>query len=790
MSEKQTSTTAEIQQMQARARSGKFVELSRRIKNMRQELDRTVEWLTAKAKEEPQPKAAAPKTEPKQESKRDVKPTEKSAVKPQTANIRTRQFDATDRRSFDNSRGRAGFSGTRSVGAGARPAVGAGRPSTARPFGKSASAPVIDPAPIKKNTARKKDNAKSYDDKKVMNKKALLMRGFVEDGSYDEDRSVTVRHNKNKKEQEVHVAPSIDHAVITKENITVKELAEKIGKPVVEIMGKFLILGMMVNINSTIDFSSAELIAGELGVTLEQKLDKTFEEQLVDLHEDVDDEKDLITRPPVVTVMGHVDHGKTSLLDSIRKTDVTRGEAGGITQHIGAYTIKAAGEKITFIDTPGHAAFSAMRARGAQVTDVAILVVAADDGVMPQTIEAIKHIKDAKVPMIVAINKIDKPEANIDRIKSELLEHDVVSSEWGGDAIMVPISAKTGEGIDKLLEMVLFVAEYQNLRANPKRSARGTVIEALLDKGKGSVATVLVQNGTLKKGDNIIAGTATGKVRAMMDDKGKEVKQAGPSIAVEILGLSSVPNAGDSFYVVDEKMSKKVAAERKNTEKLSKIKAADLSVDALMERMHETEFKHYNVIVKGDVQGSVEALKATLSELANEEVKVKCIHGGVGAVNENDVSMAQAADALIVAFNVKTDFKAKVIAEKYKVEIKNSRVIYDVVDYVTKKINSMLTPKYKEVTVGHAEVRMVFKASKIGSIAGSYVLDGKVLRNGKARLLRKGKEIYNGSIGSLQREKNDAKEVASGYECGIVLANHNDIQEGDIIEIYVLERIN
>lgn len=806
MSEKQTTnnTTAQIQKMQMQYRAGKFLELSKRVKNMRADLERVIESLNQKAKQTQQPPVAVAAAKPAPTAEKPVqtaRPQQTAAAPkgPTQQQVRTRQFDQNDRRQFgprgERMQGNSGnFAprGPRPNGPqgqnGQRPAWNK-TPSSRPAFGGPRPQPQVELTAPKKSTARKKDNARVYDDKKSLNKKAQVMRGYVSE-NYDEDRNVTVRRNKSHKEVETHVAPAIDHAIITKENITVKELAEKIGKPVVEIMSKFMLLGMMVNINSNIDFASAELIANELGVTLEQKLDKSFEEKMVDMFDEQDDEKDLVTRPPVVTVMGHVDHGKTSLLDKIRQTDVTLGEAGGITQHIGAYTISVNDKKITFIDTPGHAAFSAMRARGAQVTDIAILVVAADDGIMPQTIEAIKHIKDAKVPMIVAINKIDKPEANIEKVKSALLEYDVVSSEWGGDAIMVPISAKTGQGIDELLEMILFVAEYQNLRANPNRTAKGTVIEAMVDKGKGPVTTVLVQNGTLKRGDNIVAGTAVGKIRAMLGDNGKQVKSAGPSYAVEILGLSSVPNAGDAFYVVDEKMSKKVAAERKNIEKLSKIKAADLSVEALMDRMHETEFKHYNVIVKGDVQGSVEALQASLAEISNEEVKVKCIHGGVGAVNENDVSLAQASNALIIAFNVKTDFKAKVIAEKYKVEIKNSKIIYDVLEYVTKKINAMLTPKYKEVVIGHAEIRMVFKASKIGSIAGSYVLDGKVSRNAKARLMRDGKQIYDGSIGSLQREKNDAKDVAAGYECGIVLSGYNDIKEGDIIEAYILERIN
>lgn len=645
-----------------------------------------------------------------------------------------------------------------------------------------------------KTSQAKKKSEHSYEEKKSLNRKALVMRGFVADESLENEDGVIMGSRKLKgkkaKQQETIVAPAIDHAVITTDNLTVKLLAEKIGKPVVEIIKKFMILGNMVNINSQIDFDSAELIASEFGVTLEQKLEKTAEEQLIDIKNVNDDEKDLIKRPPVVTVLGHVDHGKTSLLDYIRETNVIDGEAGGITQHIGAYTIEKNGELITFIDTPGHAAFTAMRARGAELTDIAILVVAADDGVMPQTVEAIKEIKSVKAPMIVAINKIDKPEANVDRIKQQLTEYDVVPEEWGGDAIIIPISAKTGQNIDKLLEMILFVAEYQNLRANPKRRALGSVIEAKLDKGKGTVATILVQNGTLNVGDVIICGTSSGKVRAMLNEKGKNVKSAGPSFAVSVLGLSSVPNAGDEMYAVDEKMSKKVLSERMVKEKTDKIKAADNSVDALMSRFKETEYKSYNVIIKADVQGSLEALTQTLSEIMNEEVKVRCIHGGVGAINENDVMMAQASNAVIVGFNTKPDFKAKVLADKYKVNILFNKIIYEVVDFVTKQIDSMKTPKYKENITGKAEIRAVFKASKVGAIAGCYILDGKLARGQQVRVYRKKDVIFDGNIATIQREKDDVKDISAGFECGIVLKDFSQIQVGDIIEGITLERIN
>jgi len=652
---------------------------------------------------------------------------------------------------------------------------------------------LIKPNSATNHAQSKKKSFDKSDDRKSMNKKALVMRGYVEDNTlYDDGERMgsKKRGGKKQKETAVVVAPKIDHAVITSENLTVKMLSEKIGRPVAEIMGKFLLLGMMVNINSNIDFDSAELIASELGVTLEKKVEKSYEEQLADIHNvESDDEKSLVKRPPVVTVMGHVDHGKTSLLDYIRKTNVISGEAGGITQHIGAYQIQVNGEIVTFIDTPGHAAFDAMRKRGASLTDVAILVVAADDGVMPQTKESIKFIREANVPMIVAINKIDVRNANIDRVKEQLAAEGVMPEEWGGETIMVPISAKAGTNVDKLLEMVLFVAEYQNLRANPDRKASGSIIEARLDKGMGTVATVLVQNGTLNIGDVVVAGTATGKVRAMINEKGVHVKKASPSTPVAILGLNSVPNAGDQLYVVDEKFSKQILSERTNKQKTSMIKAEDLSLDNLLNKIADSNFKDYNVIIKGDVQGSIEALKQSLSAIQNEEVKVRCIHGGVGAINENDIMLAEASKAVVIGFNVKPDAKAKSIAEKNKVDIKFFRIIYEAIDFVTQEINKLMTPKYKEVVTGHAEVRALFKASKVGIIAGSYVLDGKIAKNSKVRLTRNGKQIYEGTIATLQREKSEVKEVNSGFEFGATLQGFSDIAVGDIMETYALERI-
>ncbi len=720
------------------------------------------------------------------------------------------KFVATGERKFDNNFGDrkpGAYNGSRfGKPDGQRPA-GAQGGFAKKPFGAQGqgAGPRLLPKPTEsfassglaktanRATPQKKKSHDKGDEKKALNKKSLLMRGYVSDsGSMDEDGVVRVHSKKYKEEASVQkVVQKIEHAVITTDNLTVKILAETIGKSVPELMGKFLLLGMMVNINSNIEFESAELVASEFGITLEKKVEKSFEEKLADTYKEIEDkEEDLIKRPAVVCVMGHVDHGKTSLLDKIRKTNVVEGEAGGITQSIGAYTIQVNGEKVTFIDTPGHEAFTAMRERGAKLTDIAILIVAADDGVMPQTIESIKQIKNTGVPMIVAISKIDKPGANIENVKTQLAQYDVLPEEWGGDAIIVPVDAKHGENIDKLLEMVLFVAEYQNLKANPKRKASGSVIEAKLDKGLGAVASILVQNGTLNVGDYVVVGTCTGKIRAMMNDKNERIKSAGPSTAVQIMGLSGVPNAGDELFVVDEKMSRQVALERQNQAKIDMIKSADLSIENMMNKIADSNFKDYNVIVRADVQGSVEALKQALIAIQNEEVKVRFVSGSVGAVTENDISLAQASNALVVAFNTKLDFKAKVLADKYKVEVKQSKIIYEVIDYITEKINKMLTPKYKEVVTGHAEIRATFKASKVGLIAGTYVLDGKIARGNKVRVFRGDNKIYEGELATLQREKNEAKDVNAGFECGATFAGFTDFAVGDTFETYVLERIN
>jgi len=637
---------------------------------------------------------------------------------------------------------------------------------------------------------KNKNPSRIFEDKKLTNKKALIRKGYVVDERFDldEERMGSRKLLKSKKNREIEtfVAPAVEKAIITTEVISVKELSEKIGKPVAEIIKKLMILGVMATINSNVDFGTAELVSTELGITLEQKLEQSFEEKLIDVTKNTEEEEQgLISRPPVVTVMGHVDHGKTSLLDAIRKTNVVTGEAGGITQHIGAYSITYNSKMITFIDTPGHAAFSAMRARGAKITDVAILVVAADDGVMPQTKEAINIIKAANVPMIVALNKIDKPDANPERIKQQLAENGVMPEEWGGDTVIVPISAKAGVGIDKLLEMVILVAEIQNPTASVNRLAVGSVIEAQLDKNRGPVATILVQNGTLKIGDTLVCGLTIGKVKAMFNDKGSSVKSAGPSMPVSILGLADVPNAGDQVFAVDEKLSKAVIDERKSKIKVEKSKTTSgVSIDDFMAKVNEGKLKNLNIIIKADVQGSVEVLVQSLTAIHNDEVRVNCIHSGAGQVTESDVLLAQASSAKIIAFNIKTPSKIHTLAENLGVEIKDYNVIYVAVDDITEAIKGMLTIKYEDVTIGHAEIKAVFKLSSSGTIAGSYVKDGVIKRHARARIIRDGNVVTDSEIDTLKILKDDKAEVATGFECGIKLSSFSDYKVGDIIEAY------
>ena len=673
----------------------------------------------------------------------------------------------------------------------------------AKPFNKEGGAPKkAQPAFVapnfvptekdKRNFNKKsKNNDKSFEDKHVLNKRALI-RNNVDINDFDEDKTGYRKFRpvkKAKAEAEQNVI-KIEHAVINTEIIPLKVLSEKIGITAAEITKRLFKEGIMKTINDSIDFDTAAFIADDIGVTLELKLDKTAEDVLSEeFDQGAEDTKDLVRRPPVVTVMGHVDHGKTSILDRIRKTNVTAGEAGGITQHIGAYQVTVDGEAITFLDTPGHAAFTAMRARGAEATDIAILVVAADDGIMPQTVEAISHAKAANVPIIVAINKIDKPEANIERIKTQLTENGLLPEEWGGDAILCPVSAKTGEGFDNLLSSINLVAEMAELKANPKRMAKGVVIEAKLDASRGPIATVLIQTGTLHIADNVIVGTVTGKIRAMSDDKGRKVSTAGPSVPVSIMGLDEVPNAGDILYAVEQdKLMKLVAEERKNKERENMIKASTkVSLDDVFNKIAEGEMKGLNLIVKADVQGSVEAVKASLEKLSNEEVRVNVIHAAAGAIKESDIMLAESSNAIIIGFNVRPDSNAKQIAERSGVDIKLYRVIYEAIEDVENALKGMLAPKYTETYTGKAEVREVFKISGVGQVAGCYVTDGKIIRSGKLRIYRDDIMITEGNVLQLKRFKDDVKEVNHGLECGMSIEKFNDIKVGDFIECYLIE---
>ena len=600
------------------------------------------------------------------------------------------------------------------------------------------------------------------------------------------DRNRRGRNNKRGGQQAPKVEIAHPKHIKLPETIAVKDLASKMSYTAAEVVKKLFMMGVMATINQEIDFDTAALVASEFGVTCEELPPEVDPTEIPEIE---DDPKTLKLRPPVVTVMGHVDHGKTSLLDCIRNTHVQTHEAGGITQHIGAYQVNCKGKKIVFLDTPGHEAFTAMRARGAQITDIAILVVAADDGVMPQTIEAIHHAKSAGVPIIVAINKIDKPGANPDRVKQELMEQGLLPEEYGGDTIMVPVSAKKQIGIDDLLEMVLLVAEVKELKANPNRDARGVIVEAKLDKGRGPVATVLVQNGTLRIGDSVVCGTTYGKVRAMVNDRGENVKKAGPSVPVEILGLNDVPEAGDILAVLEEKQARSIAEARIERQRNNLIKSKKVSLDDLFHQIQEGDIKDLNIVIKADVQGSVEALSSSLLKLnKNDEVRVSIVHSGVGAVNESDVMLASASNALIIAFNVRPDANARKLADTENIDIRTYRVIYDAINDVKDAMSGMLKPKYKEVIQGRVEIRQVMKFSK-ALVAGSYVLEGKICNNSKIRIIRDNIEIFDGEIDSLRRFKEEVKEVNAGYECGISIVDFRDFKEGDIIEAYTMEEI-
>lgn len=614
----------------------------------------------------------------------------------------------------------------------------------------------------------------------------------------DNKKEKKSKQNKKegKKEKEVMQSENLENQdddikiIQIEKSITVKELAEKLGTTSSDLVMRLMKRGIMANLNQEIDFDTASSICEEFDILTEEApeidiLEETFKEE-------EEDEKNLEERPPVVVVMGHVDHGKTSLLDSIRKSRVTEKEAGGITQHIGAYTVSIDNKPITFLDTPGHEAFTAMRMRGASITDIAILVVAADDGVMPQTIEAINHAKAAGVEIIVAINKIDKESANPDRVKQELTEYGLLAEDWGGDTICVPVSAISKEGIDNLLEMIILVAEMKELKANHKKKARGTVIEAKLDKGRGSVATILVQSGTLKIGDPIVAGSSYGKIRAMMNDKGQKVKSAGPSVPVEILGLSEVPLAGDSFYVAkSDKQARQVAEAVIAKDRVDMIKSTPqkVSLDDLFTQIQSGNMKELNIVIKADVQGSVEAVRSSLEKLSNEEVRIRTIHGGVGAITESDVMLASASNAIIIGFNVRPENTAKSVAEDQKVDVRLYRVIYNAIEDITAAMKGMLDPVYEEKVTGHAEIRQIFKASGVGTIGGSYVTHGKIVRNSQVRIIRDGIVVYEGELAALRRFKDDVKEVNAGYECGLLFNKFNDIKEGDQVEAFIMEQI-
>ena len=706
---------------------------------------------------------------------------------------RNTYVNSDTRRPQPNGQGRPAYGAGRPAGQGAprfgtgpRPPIGGARPAGGGRF----EAPA---APVPSKTAPKK---KTYDkpyseQKRTMNKRALVKQQ-VTAADFDEDKSGYRKLRVKKQKQAASQTIKIDHAVVTSENIPLKVLSEKLGITAVEITKRLFKEGIMKTINDSLDYDTAAYIASDLGIELEYKPEKTAEELLGEIYNGENaGEGKLVTRPPVVTVMGHVDHGKTSLLDKIRSTNVTAGEAGGITQHIGAYSVTVDGKTITFLDTPGHEAFTAMRARGASVTDIVVLVVAADDGIMPQTVEAINHSKAADVPIIVAVNKIDKPEADVERVRRELVNNGLTPEEWGGDTIIVPVSAKTGEGIDKLLETINLVAEVKELTANPDAAARGTIIEAKLDKGKGPVASVLIQNGTLHTGDNVISGTTIGRVRAMIDDKGRTVKAAGPSMAVSILGLEEVPNAGDSIIAVEQdKLMKQVADERKRKESESMVKAQTrVTLDDVFGKIAEGKIKGLNIIVKGDVQGSVEAVKQSLLKLSNDEVRVNVLHSGAGAINESDIMLADSSNAIVVGFNVRPDTKAKALAERSKVDVRTYRIIYELLDDIQAALKGMLTPKYREVMTGKCDVLQTFRITGVGMVAGCYVTEGKLVRNGKLRIYRDDVMIVEGAVRQLKRFKDDVKEVSGGFECGVSIDGFDGIKVGDVIECYITEEI-
>ena len=709
-----------------------------------------------------------------------------------TSSGRPRQ---NDNRTFVNRDTRPPRPGQGARPGASRPAGAQGRPSAPRPAAGGARPAAPSAAKPAKNFGpdKKKGGDRTYyeKEKKPLNKRSLQKQQGASVEDFDDERGVYRKVRTKKAAKSAVQSIKIERAVVTTDNIPIKVLSEKLGVTAVEITKRLFKDGIVTTVNGSIDYETAFMIAADLGIELEYKPEKTAEEMLIEKQADtVEEIESLVPRAPVVTVMGHVDHGKTSLLDYIRKTKVTEGEAGGITQHIGAYSVTVNGKKITFLDTPGHEAFTAMRARGAQVTDIVVLVVAADDGIMPQTVEAINHAKAADVTIIVAVNKIDKVGADINRVKQDLTNYGLVPEEWGGDTIVCPVSAKTGEGVDNLLENILLVAEMKELLANPEREARGTIIEAKLDKGMGPMASVLVQNGTLHTGDNIISGTVTGRVRAMIDENGRQVKAAGPSTAVSVLGFEDVPGAGEPIYAVSQELMKQVIEERKRKESEARVQqTSKITLDDVFGKIAEGNMKTLNLIIKGDVQGSVEAVKQSVVKLSNDEVQVKVIHSGAGAVNESDVMLADSSDAIILAFNVRPDAKARALAERSKVDVRTYRIIYDLLDDISAALNGMLAPKYQEIYMGKCEVRQVFRITGVGNVAGCYVTDGKIVRGGKLRIYRDDVLVVEGNVKQLKRFKDDVKEVNYGFECGCAIDGFNDIRIGDVIECYIIQEI-
>ncbi|WP_276619043.1 translation initiation factor IF-2 [Syntrophomonas wolfei] len=732
-----------------------------------------------------------------------MKSPRNSAPRP-TARPEHRSSGATGRTDH-RAPGAAGRTDNRGAGSASKPDNRGTRPAAGRPDNKGSrpgdakrppqrAVPSNTPRPVsspertmEKKTRETGSKTLPGGDRTAGDKKAFRKNTPALGQYQSKDYSRPGRKSKHKRKKE-NVEFKTPESIKIEGSIMVRDLAEKLNKNPAEIMKKLMELGIMATINQNIDYETAEIVSSLYDVKVERELSE--EEKILEELVDIDDDDELKARPPVVTVMGHVDHGKTSLLDRIRQANVVSGEAGGITQHIGAYQVTIKNNKITFIDTPGHEAFTAMRARGANLTDIVILVVAADDGVMPQTVEAINHIRAAKVPFLVAINKVDKPQADPERIKQQLTEYNIVPEEWGGDTIFVPVSAKSGEGIENLLEMILLVAEMNEIRANPDRAAYGLVVEGELDKGRGAVATVLVLNGTLKIGDYVICGTNWCRVRAMIDDRGKRVEKALPSMPVEIMGWSGVPEAGGKVQVCDEKVAKEIISLRLSEKKIEEQKQSSrVSLDEFFQQMKDAEIKELTLIIKGDVQGSVEALRQSLLRLATSEVKVNVIHSAVGAITETDVMLASASNAIIIGFNIRPDSKARKYAEDEKIDVRMYRVIYEAIDDVKKAMSGLLDPEYKEKFLGRAAVRALFKVPNVGVIAGSYVIDGKIQRNASVRVLRDGVIVYEGQLSSLKRFKDDAKEVVENYECGIGIRDFNDVKEGDIIEAYTLEEI-